>query len=71
MQISLPIYHDLGNEFVVLNVSEDLINRAVFDNKGNKVGRIVRIIGPISEPMGVVVLSKKFDSEDRRVFVKN
>lgn len=71
MQISLPIYHDLGNEFVVLNVSEDLINRAVFDNKGNKVGRIIRIIGPISEPMGVVVLSKKFDSEDRRVFVKN
>lgn len=71
MQISLPIYHDLGNEFVVLNVSEDLINRAVFDNKGNKVGRIVRIIGPVSEPMGVVVLSKKFDSEDRRVFVKN
>ncbi|WMT49015.1 MAG: hypothetical protein RE472_08050 [Thermoplasmatales archaeon] len=55
----------------MLNVSEDLINRAVFDNKGNKVGRIVRIIGPISEPMGVVVLSKKFDSEDRRVFVKN
>lgn len=71
MQISLPIYHDLGNEFVVLNVSEDLINRAVFDNKGNKVGRIVRIIGPVSEPMGVVVLSKKFDSDDRRVFVKN
>jgi rRNA processing protein Gar1 len=71
MQISLPIYHDLGNEFVVLNVSEDLINRAVFDNKGNKVGRIVRIIGPVSEPMGVVVLSKKFDSDDRRVFVRN
>ncbi len=71
MQISLPIIHDLGNESVVRDVSPELINRAVFDNKGNKVGRIVRIIGPISDPMGVVVISKKFESEDKRVFVRN
>ena len=52
MQISLPIYHDLGNEFVVLNVSEDLINRAVFDNGGqwtHKEWKVLKKLGVDSE----------------------
>ncbi|MHB1439695.1 MAG: H/ACA ribonucleoprotein complex subunit GAR1/NAF1 [Cuniculiplasma sp.] len=71
MQLALTIFHDLGNEFVVTDVTQDMMNRAVFDNRGNKVGRVVRIIGTPEQPMGVVVLSKKFDSDDKRVFVRN
>jgi rRNA processing protein Gar1 len=71
MQYALSIRHEFNNEFVVDGLTPDMLNRAVFDNKGNKVGRVVRVLGTPSELLGVVVLSKKFESEDRRVFIRN
>ncbi len=71
MDVELPIYHIIGNEIVVKVSGSEMINRAIFTKTGDKVGRLTRVFGPIGEPMGVVILSKKIEPNSKSLYIKN
>ncbi len=71
MDIELPIQHVIGNELVVEVKGPEDMNRAVFTKDGTKVGRIVRILGVVDRPLGVVFLSRNVEPGVKSVYIKN
>ncbi len=59
----LKVSHALKKEVIIRDAEEGMMNKAVFDSKGNKIGKIIRILGPVREPYGLVALSGDFNSE--------
>ncbi|MCL5988221.1 MAG: H/ACA RNA-protein complex protein Gar1 [Candidatus Thermoplasmatota archaeon] len=59
----------LKKEAVIRDAEEGMMNKAVYDSKGNKIGKIIRIMGPVTDAYGLVALNTEFNS-DEHMFVK-
>lgn len=66
----IPVLHTINNEFVVSEVTVDMMNKPVFDQYGNKIGKIIRIMGPVNSPYGLVSVSDQIKKEGEKFFVK-
>ncbi len=66
----IPVLHAINKEFVVSEVTVDMMNRPVFDQYGNKIGKIIRIMGPVNQPYGLVSASDQVKAEGEKFFVK-
>lgn len=67
MRKSLPIIHQMDRELLVSDVSIDMMNKYVYDKTGKKLGKIVRILGRMEDPHGIVVLN--YDVEADEIFL--
>ncbi len=65
----LKVSQILKKEAVIRDAEEGMMNKAVYDSKGNKIGKIIRIMGPVSDAYGLVALNTEFNS-DEHIFVK-
>ncbi|MGP6207121.1 hypothetical protein ACNF42_03695 [Cuniculiplasma sp. SKW3] len=66
----IPVLHAINKEFVVSEVTVDMMNKSVFDQYGNKIGKIIRIMGPVKSPYGLVSVSDQTKKEVEKFFVK-
>lgn len=64
MRLPLEISHRLDNQLVVKMKGCPKIRSKVYDSKGNNVGRLIRIFGPVSSPYGLVSVSKPVDADE-------
>ncbi|MCL4350095.1 MAG: H/ACA RNA-protein complex protein Gar1 [Candidatus Thermoplasmatota archaeon] len=65
----LKVSQILKKEAVIRDAEEGMMNKAVYDSKGNKIGKIIRIMGPVTDAYGLVALNTEFNS-DEHMFVK-
>ncbi len=66
----LPVFRSINREFVVRGVSVEMMNKPVFDQFGKKIGKIVRIMGPVNDPMAVVAINDQTPVDGDKLFVK-
>ncbi|MCL4327499.1 MAG: hypothetical protein M1375_00340 [Candidatus Thermoplasmatota archaeon] len=66
----IPVIHTINHEFVVKEVTEDMMNKPVFDQTGKKVGKIIRIMGPVNDPYGLVSITDQVPVGGEKFFVK-
>ncbi len=50
------VLYKIGRELVISPASEHYLFKKVYDLNNNQIGRIVRILGPVNHPLGVVRL---------------
>jgi rRNA processing protein Gar1 len=65
----LKVSQILKKEAVIRDAEEGMMNKAVYDSKGNKIGKIIRIMGPVTDAYGLVALNTELNS-DEHMFVK-
>lgn len=56
----------MGDELVISIPGQSCMYSKVFDLKGARIGKVIRVLGPVDNPMGVVKLisDKKRDLGD-------
>ncbi|MHB8361563.1 MAG: H/ACA RNA-protein complex protein Gar1 [Thermoplasmataceae archaeon] len=71
MNEECKIVNHKANEILISGSKNFSINMKVFDSKGIKLGKIIRVLGNIDNPYALAVLDRSFPEEPiEKVFLK-
>lgn len=70
MSGTCQIVHRLNHEVLVLIPEKVKMYEKVYDRSGNKIGKIVRILGPVSKPYGVVKTESPLPEDVGEVYTR-
>lgn len=70
MPYRCEIVSRLNHEVLVILPKKFKMYENVFDNSGRKIGKVVRILGPVAKPYGVVRLDSAELGEVQEMFTK-
>jgi len=69
MKYECNIIHIINNELLI-NINNCIaIHNKIYDEHENTIGKITRILGPVSHPYALAYLNKK-DMDLKKVYVK-
>ncbi len=69
MKYECSIIHTMNNE-VLISINNCIgIHNKIYDESDNSIGKITRVLGPVSHPYALAYLAKK-DMDINKIYVK-
>ena len=69
MKYECDIIHIINNE-ILININNCIgIHNKIYDENDNSMGKITKILGPVSHPYALAYLAKK-DMNIKKIYVK-
>jgi rRNA processing protein Gar1 len=64
-------FRTLGDKLIIKLSKVPETNVTVYTEEGDEIGKLVDIIGPVSEPMGVVTTQKHYELLGKFIYIKS